>query len=1071
MLLEACRIGNLGLYAWSVEFSKLCFSRISRTHKFLMVARCIDGDVRLKFGSAFIWHSPPLPLTVLCSRMLFCFKDAFCPWGNRRRPNRSSRFAIWMLATVLPLLVQVTAYGEDVFEKELRPFLRSHCLECHSGEAPDGKLDLAKLNTLQSISDKHSIWKEMVRRVVSGNMPPKGSSTTPSDTERKQFSEIATKLRREEALRFAGDPGSISVRRLNNAEYNNSLKDLIGVDLKPAREFPVDPANEAGFDNSSESLAMSPALLNKVLGGARDVSSHMVLLPNGIAFASHPVTTDTDRDKYCVQRIVDFYQKQPTDLADYLFAAKWVASGQSEKQMPLEKIANRYRISSKYLSEVVAALSPPVANGQPGKRIGPMAEVRQRWQAIPMHDEAAARHQCELLRDFVLRVRRELEPKFNMRLKGIHDGAQAFVLWKNEQSAKHRRTFVPTTLQSLVLEKLEADVSAVLKSPEEEDSKDRFYEDLEVFCRSFPDAFFVSERGRDYLGVPKEKQEKGRLLSAGFHSMMGYFRDDQPLCDLILSDSDRLELDQLWKDLDFATYAPIRQYQGFLWFERTDHHFLREAEFDFARPENRDAVTEQNIKQLSVLYLAKAERLNASKDQLNAISDFFTSMNRQIRWVEQARLDAQQAHIGAITKIAERAFRGAFEVGHERELRKYYAHLRSSENLTHEEAIQDLFVWILMSPEFYYRTDLGLSSPDRRPLTNLELANRLSYFLWSGMPDERLMAKARSNQLRDPNVLASEVERMLRDDRVRGLAVEFGSQWLDFQRFQVHNSVDRVRFPQFTDSLREAMYQEPIRFLLDLIQQNRSVLSCIDGQHGFVNAELAKHYGLTEQRVDSDGWVRVSDFSQGISQGERGGLLPMAVFMTQNAPGLRTSPVKRGYWVVRRLLGEQIPPPPPGVPELPSDESQLGELSLRQTLERHRQLEDCAVCHDRFDAIGLAFESYGPVGERRQLDLGNKPIDDSAVFPDGSTGKGLDGLREYILRNRVADFDDNLCRKLLAFALGRTLRLSDDLLIEEMLKNLKSDDHRFGTLIKTIVLSPQFLEKRGLQNEETGNVE
>ena len=373
-----------------------------------------------------------------------------------------------------------------------------------------------------------------------------------------------------------------------------------------------------------------------------------------------------------------------------------------------------------------------------------------------------------------------------------------------------------------------------------------------------------------------------------------------------------------------------------------------------------------------------------------------------------------------------------------------------------------------MSPEFCYRVDLGLQSAALRPLSEIELANRLSYFLWSSMPDERLLERAREGRLKDPNVLLGEVDRMLRDDRVRGLAIEFGSQWLDFRRFQEHNSVDRVRFPQFTDALREAMYQEPVRFLADLIQQNRSVLSCIDGKHTFVNLELANHYGIAREAKDAKSdWWRVSD----LPNSQRGGLLPMAVFMTQNAPGLRTSPVKRGYWVVRRLLGEEIPPPPPNVPELPVDESQLGELSLRQTLEKHRQLESCAVCHDRFDSIGLVFESYGPVGEHRSRDLGEKQIDDSAVFPNGQPGRGVEGLREYIMKDRQSNFIDNLCRKLLAFALGRSLRLADDILIEKMQIDLAAEDYRFGTLIKAIVSSPQFLQKRGTDDKGINDVQ
>ncbi len=980
----------------------------------------------------------------------------------------SARLLAWICCfNMAAMLVN----AEDSFESRIRPFLNNHCIECHSGEAPDGKLDLTAFGNRKSLSDRFTVWKEIEQRVASGNMPPKGASSRPMEEDQLAFTELVRLTRREEAVRLAGDPGIVTVRRLSNAEYNNTIRDLTGINLRPAREFPVDPANEAGFDNSGESLAMSPALLNKYLASAREISNHLILTPTGITFAPHPVVTDTDRDKFCVQRIVDFYNKQPTDIADYLHAA-WKAriANVSGKEVSLATIALQHRISLRYLTSVFAVLNDAVLNdtGSESTKNGPLAEVRRRWLELPNQSEWAVRRECETLRDFIVAVRSQLEPKFNMKLKGIHDGAQAFVLWKNRQSAKHRRSFMPETLLGINHDKLPSDIADVLRTPIDDDLQTAFYRDLELFCNVFPDAFFVAERGRDYLGVPREKQEKGRLLSAGFHSMMGYFRDDQPLCEMILNDLELLELNQLWQELDFVTAAPIRQYQGFLWFERTDHNFLRNAEFDFARPENKDAISAEMVKRLSNLYLAKAERMSATSDHLQAITDFFHKIDEQIRWVEQSRIHAEKINVDAIERFAERAYRGGLTSSHRHDMKQYYTSLREIDKLSHEEAIQDMLVSVLMSPEFCYRVDLSSQSAERRPLSDLELANRLSYFLWSSMPDEHLLSKASEGSLREPSVLIGEVERMLRDDRVRGLAIEFGSQWLDFQRFQEHNSVDRVRFPQFTDSLRDAMYQEPIRFLVDLIQQNRSIQSCMDAKHTFVNAELAKHYGITiEDNLDFSKWQKVSE----LPNSQRGGLLPMAVFMTQNAPGLRTSPVKRGYWVVRRLLGEQIPPPPPGVPELPVDESRLGDLTLRQALEKHRQHESCAVCHDRFDSIGLAFESYGPIGEYRINDLGEKPIDDSAVFPNGSAGNGVDGLREYLMKSRQSDFTENLCRKLLAFALGRTLRLSDDLLIEKMRDDLISEEHRFDAMIKAIVLAPQFLEKRGTNEKETNDGE
>jgi hypothetical protein len=269
--------------------------------------------------------------------------------------------------------------------------------------------------------------------------------------------------------------------------------------------------------------------------------------------------------------------------------------------------------------------------------------------------------------------------------------------------------------------------------------------------------------------------------------------------------------------------------------------------------------------------------------------------------------------------------------------------------------------------------------------------------------------------------------------------------------------VDRQRFPSFTNELRQAMFEEPIRYLVDVTKRNRSILDLLYGNDTFVNRPLARHYGMPEPVKGQGEWVHVAD----AQRYGRGGLLPMAVFLTRNAPGLRTSPVKRGYWVVRRLLGEQIPPPPPAVPELPKDEAKLGELTLPQLLARHRADKSCAACHRRFDSIGLVFEGFGPVGERRTKDLGGHLVQTGAVFPDGKNRDGLKGLREYLRDKRQDDFVDNLCRKLFSYALGRSLLLSDNKALEAMRTKLAGDGYKLGSLIEVIVTSPQFLNKRG----------
>jgi hypothetical protein len=306
---------------------------------------------------------------------------------------------------------------------------------------------------------------------------------------------------------------------------------------------------------------------------------------------------------------------------------------------------------------------------------------------------------------------------------------------------------------------------------------------------------------------------------------------------------------------------------------------------------------------------------------------------------------------------------------------------------------------------------------------------------------------------------------MLKDDRARGLATEFGGNWLDFRRFEENNSVDRERFPKFTNELREAMFEEPIRFLGDLIRNDRPVSDLLYGNYTFVNQVLADHYGMPAVVGPPDRWIRVDN----AKLYGRGGLLPMAVFLTQNSPGLRTSPVKRGYWVARRVLGEVIPPPPPVVPELPQDESKM-DLPLRDMLAKHRSNPACASCHARFDVFGLTFEGYGPIGDKRTKDLAGRAVDTHATFPSGEEGAGTEGLQNYIRAHREKDFLNNLSEKLLVYALGRSSMLSDEPLLEQMRTSPAASGNRMSALIETIVTSPQFLNRRNPDTpEEKGN--
>ncbi len=248
------------------------------------------------------------------------------------------------------------------------------------------------------------------------------------------------------------------------------------------------------------------------------------------------------------------------------------------------------------------------------------------------------------MRDFILEARKRFEPTFeNLHIEEVHKGTQAFVLWKNKQYAAHRRT--------ADFGFLEKDANEL---PEAAD-REQYIAACQYFCRVFPDAF-TSPNAAASTSVTRTGK-KGRLLSAGFHSMMGYFRDDQPLHELILDERGQRELDALWQELDFFTSAPMRQYQGFLWFDRTDSRFMRDPEFDFARPEDKASLSQPMIERLSKVYLAKAKANGGEEVPLQAIDDYFREINEQIRSVEQARIAAEPHHLDAVIELAARAYR------------------------------------------------------------------------------------------------------------------------------------------------------------------------------------------------------------------------------------------------------------------------------------------------------------------------------------------------------------------------------------------------------------------------------
>jgi cytochrome c5 len=963
------------------------------------------------------------------------------------------------------------------FDSTARPFLQTYCVSCHSGAKPPADLNLgAFASTADVLKDGHRV-RAVLDRLKAEEMPPRAARAQPSADARRAAIEWFQSAHDYDIHRNAGDPGVVLARRLSNAEYDYTIRDLTGVDIRPTREFPVDPSNTAGFDNSGESLVMSPALLKKYLAAARDVASHMFLQPKGFSFAPHPMLSETDREKYYVQQIIDLYHRQNLDYADY-FQAAWffkhrVALG--KPRATLADIATAQKVSPKYLGTVWATLEGTKED------VGPVARLQAMWRELPApsrNQPEAARPGAEHMRDFVVQLRKKIEPRFwNLAAGKLDAREEPFLIWKDQQYATHRRSFDPDQLQidgavrplkpelllpepgsqgqfgpghTVLVKNTPGDADLLVPAAQ----LARYEAAFAKFASVFPDMFYMEERGRNYFDTTKDR---GRYLSAGFHNMMGYFRDDLPLYELVLDTAQQKQLDALWFDLDFVANVSSRTYIQYYLFARDARALMEAGRPGGSQPPDEEITASETMAKLEGIYLTIGK--GGSDVALQAVKDYFKWADTTIHAVEKARRDAEPSHLDALLHFAARAYRRPLTAEDKQDLLAQYRNYRDKDGLDHEAAIRESLVGVLMSPELCYRVDLLDSAKAIRPLSDYELASRLSYFLWSSLPDKELLAHAAAGDLHNPRILTAQARRMLKDPRIRGLAVEFGGNWLDFRRFEDIASVDRTRFASFTNELRDAMFEEPARFLTDVFQTNRSVLDLLYATDTFVNPVLAKHYGIPIAATQPNEWVHVPDAT---AYG-RGGLLPMAAFLTKNAPGLRTSPVKRGNWVVRNMLGERIPPPPPVVPELPNDEAKL-DLPLREMLARHRANPMCASCHARFDSFGLVFEGFGPVGERREKDLAGHAVDVAATFPGGKEAAGVAGLQQYIRERRQDNFLDNVFGRLLAYALGRSLITSDEATIQDMHAKLAATGYRFDSLIESIVTSRQFLYKRGQED-------
>lgn len=526
-----------------------------------------------------------------------------------------------------------------------------------------------------------------------------------------------------------------------------------------------------------------------------------------------------------------------------------------------------------------------------------------------------------------------------------------------------------------------------------------------------------------------------------FHVKVKYHRDDRFIADKILDTATRKQLDEAWNDILGS-------------FEYHDIFF------DFVEEKFK-----LNFKDRTIASLKPAEIAAIPAEPRK----YVVELRKNYDAIQAAFQKAQPGHINDAMAFAENAWRRPLTLAEKDSLRRFYTNSRANSGngmkLDHDKAMRALIARILVAPAFLYRVEqqrltsasimqpVSLKSGDIK-LTPYELASRLSFFLWSSIPDAELRRAAASGELDDPKKIASQVDRMLTDPKASRLSSELFGQWLGFYRFDHYTGIDQSRFPEFNDELKQSLYKEATSLFDYIVREKRPLREMFTADYTFLNKRLAEHYGAKHEF--KPGTEKTMVKVDNASAFHRGGMLTLgAVHVVTSAP-LRTSPVKRGDWLLRRVFGTPTPPPPPDAGMLPADDKKFAGQTMRERLLAHQRNATCAGCHSRIDPLGFPLEKYDPVGRWRDNYADGQAIYDSGDLKDKKI-PGIEGLKQH-LTDKEALVMQQFSRKVLGFALGRTVIGSDDPLLEEIAAT--GGQQTFASLATKLATSKQFRYRR-----------
>ncbi len=984
--------------------------------------------------------------------------------------------------------------------KTIEPILSAKCYSCHGGGKTKGEIDLKTLAADPKMDEHFELWDRVLGTVESGEMPPPKAEPLVPVEEEKITAWVTGSL---DALAAAnsGDPGPVTMRRLTNAEYDRSLRDLTGRDYRLAKEFQTDGGGGEGFSNTGDVLFLSPAALDKYFNAARQLADHATIMPGtGIVFHESRIGLRGPEQfkAHAEQGLYVWYQQKaaphlPADLEDmreddYLLAC-WKHQHQ---KTPLDVLAKEAGLKLPFLQNWWNLVSRP----DPKSRF--LDLVRVPWRELPAPDAAKPKEVPAAVTTRIAQIEADLLSWNNQKKPGSgvqrrqqdSDGIRpypmdAFVKGKSQVHLcfgdigdGNAGDIALVTKIEVKLEKGGVNYFTWLEKTMGELKKQVAANPAPANLDELKKRLASLETARGLFGRhPKpERKIEPQVLAVAAPKVITLplppgavsLRADTKL------DYENPEVDQATIQWTATTETPrdvTKIIPGVLtiWKIQTEAARRTMGEFHVFRvafPDMFERRLEEVARNLNrgkpgyTVYYFSDEQLGqvlGEKDKatLSAMKkDWSLAGPKQLNDQQKGEFDG--AMVWHLHQFAARAWRRPLAEPEKQTLAAFY-HDRLKQGLDRESAVREGLVRVLVSPHFLFKAET-LPAPGTLtnapggsdlPLSSWELASRLSYFLWSSIPDWELRKAAENGSLLKPEVLTAQAARMMKDPRASALAEEFAGQWLKFSAFEEHDGVDTEKYPEMTPELRADMKREVVEYFTRLFREDRRVADIVIGETSFLNERLAKFYGVPGVTGPEFREVKISGH-------HRGGLLGMGAILTKTSRPNRTSPVVRGEFLYAVVLGNSSPPPPPNVPQL---EKGLKPASLREALMKHREDQACAVCHDRIDPLGFALESFDPIGRFRTADESGGMIDDTGSLRDGTTFKGMDGLRDYLAKNN-GQFTGHFSRKLLGYALGRSVLPSDKELLAKISASIDAREGKVSAVVTEIVTSRQFLNRR-----------